>query len=165
VTFGWGNYYVRYDLIRENNQIGLGRRTTFEKLIRVRGPLTFSRDAKYAAASVKSTDFMGVFLDIESGGVLHHFDPASARATNEGHEYGCNFAFTSDGQRVVGADHNGRVALWSFPEGELITELGQFHVDENHNPPRVAVTPEDLLITVGNYSDSRITIQSVADLN
>jgi WD40 repeat protein len=160
-TFAWGHYFVRYGLSRSAEAVSLGTRNTFEKAIRVRSPLVFSADGKYAAGSVKSADCMGMFFEVASGRIIHRLDPQTAEASNQGHEYGCNLAVTSDGRGIVSADHNGRVALWTFPSGELVTELGQFHAEGKHHPPQLVVTRDDRVIIAGDDSDSRITIQTL----
>ncbi|MCA9013566.1 MAG: hypothetical protein KDB01_27635, partial [Planctomycetaceae bacterium] len=151
----------RHEIQLQNAPFELGSRFTFEKLVRIRGPLVFSPDSKYAAASTKSREYMGAFFDTESGKILHLLDPDSAQATNRGHEYGCNFAFTRDGKQIVSTDHNGRVAVWEFPSGELVGELDEFHVEANHDPPELAVTLDNRVIVAGDYADSRIRILSL----
>jgi hypothetical protein len=150
---------VRHELSIDGEKVALGKRSTFDKLVRVRGSLVFSPDVRYAAGSVKSGQFMGVILDVQSGSVLHQIDPVTAQESNQGHEFGCNLAFAAEGRGLVSADHNGRVALWKVPTGELLAELGRFDAEGNHNPPEVAVTADDRVIVAGDFSDSRISIQ------
>jgi WD40 repeat protein len=160
MTFGWGNnYYVRYELTVDSDSASIGSRTQFEKTSRVRGPLIFTPDGKYAAASLKNGQCLGVIFDVQSKSVIHRLDPSTARASNQSHEYGCQLAFSSDGTRLVMADHNGRVALWAVPNGEFIAELGRFQSAGAHHPPKIAVTSDDHVIIAGDLSDSRITIQ------
>jgi hypothetical protein len=57
------------------------------------------------------------------------------------------------------ADYDGRVSLWTVPSGNFIKELGRFETATTKSPPKVAVTPDDRVIILGDYSDSRIVIQ------
>ena len=165
ITFGWGNnYFVRYDLIVNGDHAVLGKRSMFEQTSRVRGPLQFSPDGRYAAASLKNGQCIGVFFDIDKARVIHRLDPATARAHNQGDRYGCNFAFAPDGNRIVCADHTGRVALWTFPSGDFVRELARFETAGHHTPPRVRVTPNSRVIMAGDYSDSRIIIEDLGKL-
>ncbi len=162
ITFGWGNnYYVRYDLIANEDHVALGKRSMFEQTSRVRGPLVFSPDGRYAAASLKNGQCIGVFFDIDKARVIHRLDPATARAHNQGTAYGCSFAFAPGGKRIVCADHMGRVALWEFPSGEFVRELAQFETAGDHTPPRVEVTSNNRVIIAGDYADSRIIIEDL----
>lgn len=162
MTFSWGHYQVRYDLKATGSEVNIGRRSVFEKLTRLRGPLVFACDGRYAAASLKSMDYMGALLDVDSAKVVAFLDPETAKATNTGNKFRCNYAFTTDSKQLVAADHSGRVALFRIPSGETVRELEQFQPDHHTIPPTIVVTSRNCLVSAGGFSDSRITIQSLA---
>ncbi len=159
VTFGWGHYFVRYELSIADENASLGRRSVFERGSRYRGPLSFTADAKYAAANMKNNECIAVFFDVESASIVHRLNSKKSEQWTR-----CNLAFTADGHGIVAAEGSGRVALWSFPNGELVTELGRFETAGNNNPPEISVTRGNRLIVAGGYADSRLTIQQLPPL-
>ena len=159
LTFGREHHHVRYQLTVDGKNVTIGSPLVMETTSRVRGPLVFAANGRYAATSVKSKAYMAAVLDLETGRIVSRIDPASAAASNDGHQYGCSLGFTEDGNGLVSADHTGRVAFWNVATGQLIHELGQFQTTGNHQPPLLALTMDDRAVIAGDQGDPRIAIQ------
>ncbi len=161
LTLAREHHHVRYRLSVDGDHVSIDSPLAMETTSRVRGPLVFSADGKYAATSVKSKACMAAVLDIETGRIVSLIDPESAASSNDGHQYGCSLGFTADGSGIASADHTGRVAFWDVKSGQLIRELGRFTTSGNHQPPQLAMTADDRVLVGGDQSDPRITIQQL----
>lgn len=161
VTLSQEHQHVRYTVVIDGDAAVLTTPTEFEQTSRVRGPLVFSLDSRYAATSVKNSEYMAAVLDVLTGRVITRLDPATAKTDNEGHQYGCRLGFGPDGTQIVMADHTGRAALWDVATGEFIEELEQFQKEGNHSAPGVAVSRNGVVILGGGTADRRITVRDL----
>lgn len=158
MTVGLQHNHLRCELTIVDDMVDFGDPVEMEQTSRVRGPLRYSRDGKYAATSVKSRASMAVVLKVETGRIVSSIDEQSAGTVNEGTHYGCECAFTSDGTMLVSADHTGRTAIWDVQTGRLIRDLAEFQKYGHHSTPHVAVTRDDHVILAGLQADPRVRI-------
>ena len=128
--------HLRHTFAWDGTTLTLGPEVKFEDTSRVRSPLCFSPDGRFAANSLKSRKGMAVLLDVATGRIVRYLEPELAGANNEGQEFGASVAFTHDGTQIVTANHLGRIALWDRASGELVREIAQFPKTSNHWTPR-----------------------------
>ncbi|APZ95828.1 family 16 glycoside hydrolase [Fuerstiella marisgermanici] len=160
VTLATQHHHIRFTLdVDGEDKVALTTPTQFESTSRVRGPLVFSPDGKYAATSVKSKQSVAVILDVQTGRIITQLDPATAASHNDGNEYGCNLGFSPDGTQIVVADHTGRSALWDVVTGSLLCELEQFQKQGNHSSPGVVVSRDGRAVLGGGAADRRFSVQ------
>lgn len=165
VTVDQQHNHIRYTLEIDGDDAVLNTPTDFEQTSRVRGPLVFSPDGRFAATSVKNNEHMAAILNVQTGRVVTRLDPATAMTANEGHQYGCNLRFSPDGTQIVMADHTGRAALWEVATGKRIAELDQFQKEGNHTAPGVAVSRNGVAILGGGPADRRMTVRRLIGLD
>ncbi|MEZ6127352.1 MAG: serine/threonine-protein kinase [Planctomycetaceae bacterium] len=161
VTYSREHYHERCSLTIDDGSVSIGKPEAMEQTSRVRGPLVYSTNGKLAATNVKSRQGMAVVLNAETGRIVCRIDPEGAQADNEGHQYGCNFSFTSDSTGIVTADHTGRVTVWDALTGKRVRILKPFQKTGNHNPPEVAATSDGVVIVAGGAADPRVTVQPI----
>ncbi len=160
VTLATQHHHIRFTLdVEGEDKVALTTPTQFESTSRVRGPLVFSPDGKYAATSVKSKQSVAVILDVQTGRIITQLDPATAASHNDGNEYGCNLGFSPDGTQIVVADHTGRSALWDVVTGSLLCELEQFQKQGNHSSPGVVVSRDGRAVLGGGSADRRFSVK------
>jgi serine/threonine protein kinase/WD40 repeat protein len=164
-TFGSEHFHVRRSLRVDGANVTLHAPTQFENTSRVRGRMIFSPDGKLAACSMKTRHCVAAIVDVYTGRIVTKLDPASAKASNEGHQYGSSLGFSPDGTQIIVADHTGRVALWDVNTGELLKELDQFDKIDNHFPPGVVVGSNGHVVLGGTSSDRRISVKRLSKVD